>query len=552
MLIDWQAVVRLLSENPLLLLFVIAAISFPLGRLKFKGVSLGVAAVLFVGLGIGALDPGLKLPEIIYTLGLVIFVYTIGLSSGPGFFASFRRKGVRDNAFAAGLLLFAAGLVVPAARALGLQSTVAAGMFTGALTNTPALAAVLEFIKGSASPAQMEQLLAEPVLGYSVVYPMGVIGVIAVVVLLTRVWRVDYAQDAARVRGMRTAQNLVSRTMRITSGEAAGQAIEQLMGRNDWDVIFGRRKHAGELALAGGKTVLEPGDLVSVVGTPEEVERVRTALGEYSDEALELDRTEMDYRRIFVSNPQVAGIRLRDLNIPQQFGALVTRVRRGDVEFLAHDDTTLELGDRVRVVTRRENMDAVSGFFGDSFRALAEIDVLSFSLGLALGILLGQLPIPLPGGIVFKLGTAGGPLVVALILGTRERTGPIVWTLPFNANLTLRQIGLVLFLAGVGTRAGYAFVSTLAQGGGLALFLAGALVTMLTTALAMGIGYKVLKIPMGVLLGIVAGVQTNPAVLGFAVEQTENDLPNLGYATVYPVATILKIILAQALVVFLR
>jgi len=222
------------------------------------------------------------------------------------------------------------------------------------------------------------------------------------------------------------------------------------------------------------------------------------------------------------------------------------------VEFLARDDTTLELGDRVRVVTRRENMGSVSQFFGDSFKALGEIDVLSFSLGLALGILVGQIPIPLPGGITFKLGTAGGPLVVALILGALERTGPIVWTLPYNANLTLRQIGLILFLAGVGTRAGYAFVSTLMQGNGLMLFGAGAALTMGVVALMLLIGYRILKIPMNLLLGMIAGMQTNPAILSFANQETENDLPNLGYATVYPLATILKIILAQALLVFLR
>lgn len=547
-----QNIVKLLSENPLLLLFLIAAISYPLGRLKIFGVSLGVAAVLFVGLAFGALDPNIKLPEIVYNLGLVIFVYTIGLSSGPGFFASFRGKGVRDNVLVVMMLILAAVAVYFLADVLNVSSTVAAGMYTGALTNTPALAAVLEFLKSSVPPEQLDAVLAEPVLGYSVVYPMGFIGVILVMIFFTRVWRVNYAQDALRVRAAKTSQQLIARTIRITESAIAGQTIQQLMQAQKWDVVFGRQKHENTLTLAGAQTELHVNDLVSVVGAPEQVERVCAVLGEFSDEALELDRTEMDYRRIFVSNPQVVGVRLRDLNLPQQFGALVTRVRRGDVEFLAREDTTLELGDRVRVVTRRENMGAVSRFFGDSFRAIAEIDVLSFSLGLALGILVGQIPIPLPGGITFKLGTAGGPLVVALILGTLERTGPIVWTLPYNANLTLRQIGLILFLAGVGTRAGYAFVTTLQQGGGLILFGAGAALTMSIAALMILIGYRVLKIPMNLLLGMVAGMQTNPALLGFANEETKNDLPNLGYATVYPMATIVKIILAQVLIVFLR
>ncbi|OQY79947.1 MAG: transporter [Chloroflexi bacterium UTCFX4] len=544
--------VKLLNDNPLLLLFLIAALSYPLGRLKIFGVSLGVAAVLFVGLAVGALDPNLKLPEIVYNLGLVVFVYTIGLSSGPGFFASFRGRGVRDNLLVVALLLLVAATVYFFARAFGVSNTVAAGLFTGALTNTPALAAALEFLKGSVPPAQLDAVLAEPVLGYSIAYPMGILGVMVVMVLFTRVWRVNYVEDALRVRDAQTSQQLVTRTLRITRPEIAGQTIQRLMQTHAWEVVFGRWKHAQRTVLATAQTELQLDDLVSVVGAPEQVERVRAALGEFSAEALELDRTEMDYRRIFVSNPQVVGVRLRDLNLPQQFGALITRVRRGDVEFLARDDTTLDLGDRVRVVTRRENMGAVSHFFGDSFKALGEIDVLSFSLGLALGILVGQIPIPLPGGIAFKLGTAGGPLVVALLLGTLERSGPIVWTLPFNANLTLRQIGLILFLAGVGTRAGYAFVSTLAQGDGLLLFGAGAALTMGAVAMMMFIGYRVLKIPMNLLLGMVAGMQTNPALLGFATQETENDLPNLGYATVYPMATILKIILAQALIIFLR
>lgn len=548
----WQEIVKLLNDNPLLLLFLIAALSYPLGRLKIFGVSLGVAAVLFVGLVIGALDPNLKLPEIVYNFGLVVFVYTIGLSSGPGFFASFRGRGVRDNLLVAALLLVVAVAVYLFARAFSVSNTVAAGLFTGALTNTPALAAALEFLKGSVPPAQLESVLAEPVLGYSIAYPMGILGVIMMMVLFTRVWRVNYVEDARRVRQAQTSQQLVTRTLRVTRPEIAGQTIQRLMQAHAWEVVFGRWKHAQGTVLATATTELALDDLVSVVGAPEQVERVRAALGEFSAEALELDRTEMDYRRIFVSNPQVVGVRLRDLNLPQQFGALITRVRRGDVEFLARDDTTLDLGDRVRVVTRRENMGAVSRFFGDSFKALGEIDVLSFSLGLALGILVGQIPIPLPGGIAFKLGTAGGPLVVALLLGTLERSGPIVWTLPFNANLTLRQIGLILFLAGVGTRAGYAFVSTLAQGDGLLLFGAGAALTMGAVAMMMFIGYRVLKIPMNLLLGMVAGMQTNPALLSFATEETGNDLPNLGYATVYPMATILKIILAQALIIFLR
>jgi putative transport protein len=196
-------------------------------------------------------------------------------------------------------------------------------------------------------------------------------------------------------------------------------------------------------------------------------------------------------------------------------------------------------------------MDTISAFLGDSYRALSEIDILTFSLGLALELLLGLIPLPLPGGMVIKLGMAGGPLLVAMILGALGRTGSLVWSLPYSANLTLRQIGLILFLAGVGTRSGYAFVTTLGQGSGIFIFLAGAGLTTATALTTLWVGYRLLKIPLSLLIGMLAGLQTQPDVLGFAQEQTGNDLPAIGYATVYPVATISKFILAQLLLTLL-
>jgi putative transport protein len=549
---DGALMIQILIDNPLLLLFTVAAIGYPLGRIKFRGSSLGVAAVLFVGLAIGSLHPDLKLPEIIYLLGLVLFVYTIGLSSGRGFFASFKRKGLRDNALVIGMTIVAAGLTIMAHAILHLRPTLAAGLYAGSLTNTPALAGVLEAIKGFTPQAQLDQMLAEPVVGYSVAYPVGVIGMILAIGLLQRFMKVDYAGEAARLRDLgATNRRIANRTIRVTRPDGCNRPIHEIIREQKWDIVFGRMKHNDELLLPHGWASFCPGDLVTVVGTPEDLDKVTAYFGEVSRERIELDRRELDYRRIFVSNPKIAGHRLRDLNLPQQFGAIVTRVRRGDVEFLPHGDTILELGDRVRVVTQRENMDAVGAFLGDSYRALSEIDILSFSLGLALGLLVGIIPIPLPGGVTLKLGFAGGPLIIALILGTLERTGPIVWSLPYSANLTLRQIGLVMFLAGVGTRAGYAFVTTFMQGGGLLIFVAGAIITCLTAVIMLIIGYKVLKIPMGLLTGMLSGLQTQPAVLGYALEQANNDLPNIGYAEVYPMATIAKIVIAQLLLTLL-
>jgi putative transport protein len=545
--------IQLLLDNPMLLLFIVAAIGYPLGQIKIKGTSLGVAAVLFVGLAIGSLHPDLKLPEFTYLLGLVLFVYTIGLSSGPGFFASFGRKGLRDNLLVVGGLLMAVVLTIAAHFFLDLKATLTAGLFAGSLTNTPTLASLLEQINRTAPANLLDQMINEPVVGYSIAYPMGVVGMIGVIVIMQRIWKIDYTREARELGDPgATGAQLQARTIKINRVDTAQITVQELLQQQRWQIIFGRIKQADKpLTLVRDDTHFQGGDLVTMIGTLPELDRVTNYLGEVSTVHLELDRTEFDFRRMFVSNPQVVGHRLRDFDLPQQFGAIVTRLRRGDVELLPNANTVLEPGDRVRVLAKPANMAAISKFFGDSYRALSEVDILTFSLGLTLGLLLGLIPIPLPGGIIFKLGLAGGPLVVALILGKLGRTGPLVWAIPYSANLVLRQFGLILFLAGVGTRSGYAFVTTLTESGGGSIFIAGAIITCATALIVLCIGHYVLHIPMGLLSGILAGLQTQPAVLGFNLEQSKNDLPNIGYATVFPIATIIKILLGQLLLALL-
>jgi putative transport protein len=544
--------VQLLVDNPLLLLVLIAAIGAALGQIKVGGVSLGIAAVLFVGLFFGALDPRLKLPDAYYLLGLVIFVYTVGLSSGPAFVSSLRRQGLRDNLLCLGLLVLGAVLLAALQRPLGLQPALVAGMYAGSFTNTPALAGVLDFIHSHVPEAAREQLLNEPVVGYSATYPLGVLIPMLLMLVLPRLWRVEYAREADTLRAQGVlSDRLQHRTIRVTRDEVAHQPLAELTRANDWEVVFGRVKHGDQLTLTTGQTCFERDDLVIVIGTAENLDRVTSQLGEISDERLDFDRSELDYRRVFVSNPNVAGQRLKDLHLMERYGATVTRVRRGDSDILAHGDTVLALGDRVRVVTDPARMESVSEFFGDSYRALSEVNILTLSIGLALGLLVGLISIPLPGGVQLSLGYAGGPLLVGLILGTLERTGPLVWTLPYSANLTLRQIGLVLFLAGIGTRAGSSFLTTFTQGNGLELLLVGALATCTIVSITLLIGYKLLRIPMSILVGMIAGLQTHPALLSFAGEQANNDAPTLGYTAIYPVAIIAKIIIAQLLLIWM-
>jgi putative transport protein len=535
--------IALFVDQPLLLLFAVLAAGFALGRFKVAGIGLGVAAVLFVGLGAGALDERLQLPEIVQRFGLVLFVYTVGVASGPGFIASFRRRGLRDATFTIGLLALAALGSLAVHLFLGVSGPRAAGLFAGSLTNTPALAALVERLRVLV-PGD-PRVLAEPVVAYSISYPMGVFGVILALAVARRLWKKELEKPEGGTA-------LEVRSVHVTRPDVCTVSIEGLVRRRGWKVLFARRRRGDEITVMSGDEPLAVGDLVTVVGSQAELQRVIEALGEVAEERLELDRTDLDFRRIFVSEPTVAERPLSELKLTQRFGAVVTRVRRGDVDLLPDGHTILELGDRVRVLAPRSRMTEVAKFFGDSYRALAEVDVLSFGLGIAAGLVLGMIPVPVPGGGTFTLGVAGGPLIAGLVLGAVGRTGAVVWQLPYSANLTLRQIGLVLFLAGVGTRSGWVFARTFAQSGSLTLFLAGTAITLLTTLLALVVGRRFLKVRPAVLFGMVAGVHTQPAVLAFANENAVDDGPNAGYAAVYPFATIAKILLAQLLVEVLR
>lgn len=538
-----------LIDNPLFLLFLVAAIGYLVGRIRIGSFSLGVSAVLFVGLAFGALDPGIGMPEIVYQFGLILFVYTVGLAGGPGFVAAMRRDGLRENLFVVAMLTGAAGLVVVAHHLLDLRPGLSAGLYAGSLTNTPALATVLESVTTSTPAAELDAALADPVVGYSVAYPIGVLGVILAIAFVTRRWDAHSPQQRHELQELGVmAEEIQDVTITVTRD--LGQLPVAELSDRLHGVLLARQRRERHQWLVRGHDVLAPGDQVSVVGPPQAVAEAVALLGEVSQDQLMQRDSELDYRRIFVSNPEAVGLPISELDLAGRFNATVTRVRHGDMDRLARGDMKLELGDRVRVVAPRDRMGEVSRWFGDSTKALSEIDIGVFGLGIALGLLLGSVPIPLPGGASFSLGLAGGPLVVGLVLGALRRTGPIVWQLPYNANLTLRQTGLILFLAGVGTSSGYGFVTTVGDGG-LPVFAAGAVITFATALATLMVGRHLLHIPVDVLTGMVSGVHTGPAGLAFANDLADNEAPDLGYATVFPVATITKILLAQLLLVTL-
>lgn len=546
-----HAVIGILAQNHLLLFFLILAIGFPLGRLKVAGVSLGMAATLFVGIALGALDKDLCLDGTYTTLGLAIFVYAVGLASAQGFFAAMRGSGLRNNLLAALALGLGAGLTALAAKALGAGPRLGAGLFTGAFTNAPALAGLVETVKAQGANAHE---VGEPAIACSLAYPMGVLGPILAIALVRRFLKVDFQEEAGRLAHLREGHGrLASRVVRITRPEVDGLSKPDVARRLGTPLVFGRVKRGDELLMYGPSVGLHLGDLVTVVGVEERLPEAVALLGEESPDPIEPEGMAL-YRikRMFVSSPEVVGRPLGTLDLPGRFGAIVTRLRRGDSWIVPHGGTVLELGDRIRVTIRQESVEDVVAFFGDSYRDLSELDFMTFGLGLAAGLALGLVPVPLPGGLSFRLGFAGGPLVVALILGKYRRMGRFVWNFPYSASLTLRQLGLLMFAAGIGTAAGPGFMATLRSGSGLPLLLAGAAVTVATGTALLVAGYLLFRLPMSLLLGILAGAQTMPVVLGPAAEEAGNDIPHIGYSTVYPLAMILKIILAQVLLAVLH
>ena len=526
------------AEQPLLLLTVIMAIGGALGSIRIGSFSLGPAAVLFTALAFSAYDDRLRLPVILGVFGLAVFAYVIGVGAGPSFFAAMRTGGRTLGVVVAALLV--GGLVtVLGAHAAGLDGPILSGIYAGALTNTPALAAATE--------AWASDL---PTVGYSVTYLFGVLGMLLAAMIGMRG---DAPRKAlAPVVVDAPPPTLDGMTVRV---ETPGLPDLGTLGEQyDHKVVFSRIMrgdapgHPGVVDIATDDAVPMPGDILTVIGDQETLDAFAGAVGHPSSVALTLDRSQVDYRRIAVSNPKVAGQALGTLHLRRRFGAVATRVRRGDVDLLATDDLVLQVGDRVRVVAPRARMQDVTEFLGDSERGAAAYSITSLSLGLALGVLLGELEFPLPGGGAFALGLAGGPLLVGLIVGRAGRTGPVLWTLPHSVASTLSQLGMMLFLAYAGSNAGSALADALGSPTGPRLLVVGALVTTVTAATVI-LGGRLLAGTYGPRLGgVLAGTQTQPAVLAYANETTRDDARvNLGYALVYPAAMIIKVVLAPFL-----
>jgi putative transport protein len=536
------------------LLFVVIGLGYFIGNIRVRGFSLGISAVLFVGLIFGAIDPSaFVIPEVIYVLGLILFVYTIGLSSGPIFFNLFRRQWLKLTAIALVATFMSAAAALAASKFLHISMPVASGLFCGSLTNTPALAAAVEALRALMSgkpidPAEVRAALAGPTVGYSIAYPFGVLGLILSMYFVSKGLGINYAKE--RERSMRVAGmgevNLISREVRVTNPQLIGKTFGESMLTELSGMVFTRIKRGNRINLVTDDVVLGEGDVLVGVGPPDTIHKAELFIGPLVEEAVERASPSIEYRDLVVINRKVVGQPISDIARMVGHPVIVSRIRRGGVHITPSPETTLEMGDQIRIVTQKDDLESATQFVGNPLRDITETDFLSFSFGLILGVAVGMIPIPI-GSHVVRLGFAGGPLIVALILGRLGRTGPIVWTMPANANLTLRQLGLLCFLAGVGTRGGGSFVHTFMTQGA-ALLLTGAAITMLSAVLIIVLAYRFFGYDMISTYGIMAGVHTQPAALAFANSHTGSENPNISYAAVYPVALIAKIILAQVLI----
>lgn len=529
--------VDLAVETPLFLLTTLLGLGAFIGNIKIKGISLGPAGVLFAALAFSAYDERLILAKDVGYFGLALFAYIVGIGAGPSFFRALKTGG-RVVITIVVALGGAAVALVGFAKLIGIDGPVLSGIYAGALTNTPALAASQEiWVDATGSNS--------PIVGYSVTYLFGVLGMlIASAVAIKKVSKNSEDDELAA-----KAPILIGETIRVdvdglpTLGELAKQYDDKVRFSR---VMTGDKPgHPGLIDIATDDHLLIRGDIVTVIADRETIEKFTAQVGHSSSVALTLDRSNLDFRRIAVSHRSVAGRPLGELRLSQKYGAVATRIRRGDVDLLAHDDFVLQIGDRVRVVATQNGLSRVAKLLGDSEKAASAFSIVSLATGITAGVILGSIPFPVPGGRVFEFGMAAGPLIVGLVMGRFGKTGRIIWSLPHTASSALSHLGMMLFLAYAGSTAGHALSEAITTPIGWRLLLIGLATTASSALTFIYLGRYFAKIYGPRLAGVMAGSQTQPAVLAYVNEHTNDDpRVNLGYAVAYPVAMIVKVLIA--------
>jgi putative transport protein len=484
----------------MIVLSLIAALGLSLGELKYKGVGIGIGGVLFAGIAVGHLAKGIGLHlepamlEFIREFGLMLFVYSIGIQVGPGFFSSLKRNGLRLNLLAAGLVvtgvLVAAGIHL----VLGVPLPATLGIMSGAVTNTPSLGAAQQILK---EVGTAPELLATPSLGYAVAYPFGILGILLTMLLVRRVFQLDPEAAGNAFEAERRAAVLKIDTLdvAIRNERIEGLRLDAIPGLGDGGVKASRMQRDGTLCVPHDDTIVKAGDVLHLVGPPAKLEAMRRALGEVHETKLTTQGTNLKWERLVVTESRALGRTIGELNLEYSYDVRVSRVMRAGVELVPTSSLALQFGDILNVIGRPESLRKVAAVIGNKEKRLQQVEYVPLFVGLMLGLVLGSLPIAFPGmPAPLKLGLAGGPLVAAIVLARVGHFAGLVWFMPPVANLALRELGIVLFLAVVGFRSGDRFVETLLSGEGLLWIGYGALITIIPLLLAALVGHLVMRL----------------------------------------------------------
>ena len=545
------------AAGAVLVLSLVAALGLALGSLKVRGIGLGIAGVLFVGIAFGhfGIHVEERTREFVRELGLVFFVYSIGLQVGPGFLASLRRNGLRLNLLAASVVLLGVAAAVVARFAGGIEPAAVVGLLSGATTNTPSLAGAQQALKQAVEdPRAFERVAKLPGLGYAVAYPAGVFGIIVVMLAVRGLFRIVLRREIDEFERRRAdeAPPLARANLEVVNPNLVGMPLEKVPLLGTTSIVVSRIHQDGRLQVPQPDTTLGAGDVLLAVGRREDLDALRVVVGRESELDLRSLPSAITTKRLIVTRAAATGKTIGALDFLRRFSVQVTRVSRAEVEMSASPGFELQYGDTVLAVGEPGDLQKAAAELGDSPKTLNYPHLVPMFAGIALGLLVGSVPFSLPGvPAPVRLGLAGGPLLVAIALARIGKIGPLVWYLPISANYALRETGIVLFLAAVGLGAGDVFVETLASGAGLRWMAWGASITIVPI-LAVGVVARgVLKLNYLTVCGLLAGSMTDPPALSFATTVSGSEAPSVAYATVYPLTMILRVLSAQLLVLYL-
>ncbi len=536
-----------------ILLGITCAAGTALGKIKIRGIGLGVAGVLFAGIVLGhfQLTFDHHVLEFVREFGLILFVYALGLQIGPGFFASLRSRGLVLNLFAAGIVLL--GVLIASLWIVLEKVSVpaGAGLLSGATTNTPSLAAAqqaLAEVQAGHDAAVVQGL------GYAIAYPFGVLGIIIAMLVIRTLFRIDVQKEvhAAEVANRPAVPPPSTRNFEVRNPNLVGRTLAAVPGLGDSGVVISRFSRNGVVAVAHPNTKLQLGDILHVVGPEDGLETLRIVIGAETGVDLKAVPGPVINRRLIVTKAAVFGKSLSELTTFAHHHVVVTRVTRQGLEFTPNSGFRIQFGDILMAVGEAPQIEAVAAEVGNSPKALETPQPITFFLGIALGVLVGSIPLFIPGlPAAVKLGLAGGPIVVAIVLSRLTTTGPLIWHMPHTANHMVREIGISLFLAAVGLKSGEKFLDVLLGAEGLRWLIFGAVITLVPLLIIGILARAWKKLNYAELCGLLAGSMTDPPALAYAQQTTNSDAPAVAYATVYPLTMLLRVFSAQLIVFIL-